>query len=71
MAFRLNNNTTPEIIEQLQKHSAKSVSLGNALAYKKSKLCLTSILYKKNINEECLKLMHVTFYRCFDRLLGS
>ena len=49
---------------------------GKILAYKKNKVCLISILYIKNINEERsvllgIKLMHMTFYRCFDRLLGS
>ena len=49
---------------------------GKILAYKKNKLCLISILSVKNINEECLlsrdiKLLHVTFYRCFDKLSGS
>ena len=31
-----------------------------------------SILQKQNINDECplMKLMHMTFHRCFDRLLG-
>ena len=61
--FRPDKNTTPEFIEQLQKHSTKSVSLGSPykgsncegkiLACKKSKLCLIIILYIKNINEEC------------------
>jgi len=59
---------------QLQKHFAKSVYLGSPnkgsncegiiLAYKKNKLCLISILYINNVNEECssgIKLMHVTF----------
>ena len=46
---------------------------GKILAYKKNKKCLISILFIKNINEECyrVRLKHVTFYRCFDRLLGS
>ena len=50
-------------IERLQKHSTKSMSLGSPnngsncegkmLGYKKNKLCLISVLYIKNINEEC------------------
>ena len=45
------------------KHSTKSVCLGSPnngsncegkiLAYKKNRLCLISILYIKNTNEEC------------------
>ena len=47
---------------------------GKILAYKKNNLCL--ILSVMNINEECflirdIKLLHVTFYRCFDKLSGS
>ena len=51
------------VFEWLQKHSTKSVCLGSLnkgsncegeiLAYKKNKLCLISILYIKNTNEEC------------------
>ena len=54
---------TREFIEQLQKHSTESMSLGSPnkgsncegkiFAYKKNKLCLISILSIKNINEEC------------------
>ena len=54
---------THEFIERLQKHSTKGVSLGSLskgsnceqeiLAYEKNKLCLISVLYIKNINEEC------------------
>ena len=56
-------NMTHKFIEQLQKHSMKSMSLGSPnkasncegkiLAYKKNKLCLISILYIKNINKQC------------------
>ena len=55
----------------LESPNKGSTSEGKILAYKKNKLCLISILYIKNINEECFKLMHVTFYRCFDKLLDS
>ena len=49
---------------------------GKILAYKKNKSCLIRIFYIKNTNEECfigiyIKLMHVTFYPCFDKLLMS
>ena len=40
----------------------------------KNKPGLITILYIKNSNEECfigLKLMLVTIYRCFDKLLGA
>ena len=72
-----------EFFERLQKHSSKSVSLGspnkdskcegNILAYKKNKPDLITIPYIKNLMRSVLpdlKHMHVTFYRCFDRLLG-
>ena len=44
--------------ERLQKHSLGSPNKGpncegKVLAYKKNKLCLISILYTKNTNEEC------------------
>ena len=52
-----------KFIERPQKHSTKSMSLGSPnkgsncegkiSAYKKNRLCLISILYIKNINEEC------------------
>ena len=48
---------------RLQEHSTESVCLGSPnkgsncerkiLAYKKNKLCIISILYTKNANEEC------------------
>ena len=51
-----------EFFEQVQKHSSKSISLesphkgsnceGKILAQKKNKVCVISILYIKNINEE-------------------
>ena len=71
----------------LQKHFAKSMSLGSPnkgskceegkiLAYKKNKvgLILISILFKRILMRIVLlglKLMQVTFYQCFDRLLCS
>ena len=57
------NKTLLGVLFRLQNHSTKSVSLGSVnkgsdcegkiLAYKKNKLCLISILYIKNTNEEC------------------
>ena len=61
VAFRLDKTQLASL--RPQKHSTKGMSLGspnkgsncegNTLAYKKNKLCLISILYTKNINEEC------------------
>ena len=60
--FRPDKTHAESFFEQLQKHSTKSVCLGSPnkgsncerkiLAYKKNKLCLISILYIKNTNEE-------------------
>ena len=67
------------IKHMLQKHSTKSVCLGSLnkgsncerkiLSYKKNKLSMP-YQYSRSVLLD-IKLLHLTLYRCFDRLLGS